>query len=262
MASGGANVFITNIVNRNFIISGINTIGKNNLRLSFGIYKSTIASTGADFKVQYSTDGVNYTDISYPSLTGGAGWSFRIATGTIPATANLRLRFMNTGTITQYRIDDILLTATASPSISNSGNNFVCPGGSVVLTASPGNAWLWSNGATTQSITVTDPGSYSVNVDCIAAAPYIVQSCPSPVLQLHLFLEALYMGAGVMRAGLYDIGQSTDPTACDTIHVELRADIPPYDLEFETNVVLSVTGNALLQLPVSLINQNYYVVDQ
>jgi hypothetical protein len=43
-SSGGRNVFITNTVGINFIISGINTTGYGSLTLSFGHYKSTTAS--------------------------------------------------------------------------------------------------------------------------------------------------------------------------------------------------------------------------
>ncbi|HEU4889131.1 MAG TPA: hypothetical protein VFV49_14695, partial [Thermoanaerobaculia bacterium] len=48
------------------------------------------------------------------------------------------------------------------PTITASGSLQLCPGGNVTLTASAGEAWIWSNGATTQSITVSEAGSYSV----------------------------------------------------------------------------------------------------
>jgi hypothetical protein len=41
--------------------------------------------------------------------------------------------------------------------IAASGSTVVCPGGSVTLTASPANSYLWSNGATTPSITINVP---------------------------------------------------------------------------------------------------------
>ncbi|HEY0109622.1 MAG TPA: hypothetical protein VGB67_08355, partial [Fibrella sp.] len=53
----------------------------------------------------------------------------------------------------------------ATPTISASGSTTFCAGGSVTLTASTnisGASWLWSNGATTQSITVNASGTYSV----------------------------------------------------------------------------------------------------
>lgn len=48
--------------------------------------------------------------------------------------------------------------------ISANGPTSFCTGGSVQLTASAGSAYLWSNGATTQSITATASGNYSCTV--------------------------------------------------------------------------------------------------
>jgi hypothetical protein len=49
-------------------------------------------------------------------------------------------------------------------SITAGGPTTFCSGNSVLLTASAGSAYLWSNGATTQSISATTTGSYSVTV--------------------------------------------------------------------------------------------------
>lgn len=57
-------------------------------------------------------------------------------------------------------------------SITTSGPLSFCPGDSVVLSASPGVSYLWSNGATSQNITVFGAGSYSCTVStggtCVA----------------------------------------------------------------------------------------------
>ncbi len=50
------------------------------------------------------------------------------------------------------------------PSISANGPLSFCAGGSVILTASASSAYLWSTGQTTQSITVSSSGQYSVTV--------------------------------------------------------------------------------------------------
>ena len=54
--------------------------------------------------------------------------------------------------------------STATPTITAGGPTSFCAGGSVTLTSSAGSAYLWSNGATTQSIVVTTSGSYSVRI--------------------------------------------------------------------------------------------------
>ncbi|HVR38562.1 MAG TPA: hypothetical protein VMU84_05660, partial [Thermoanaerobaculia bacterium] len=58
----------------------------------------------------------------------------------------------------------VAVQSLPSASISASGPTTFCEGGSVTLTASSGASYLWSNGATTQSIVVSNAGSYSVTV--------------------------------------------------------------------------------------------------
>lgn len=50
------------------------------------------------------------------------------------------------------------------PTITAGGPTTFCAGDSVILTATAGNTYLWSNGATTQSITVVASGVFTVNV--------------------------------------------------------------------------------------------------
>ncbi len=181
-ASGAANIFITNTAGRTFQIEGINTSSYGPMELSFGINKSTTAGTGSDLVLEVSTDGISYTPVAYPVLPTGSGtatWFYRTtASGSIPAAANLRIRFRATGSATQYRIDDVKLVAAAGctdPTINPSGSVAICQGSSVTLTSSPGVSYLWSNGATTQSISVNAAGNYSVTVTaangCVGTSP-------------------------------------------------------------------------------------------
>jgi hypothetical protein len=52
----------------------------------------------------------------------------------------------------------------STPSITAEGPTTFCSGGSVTLTSSIGNSYLWSNGANTQSINVASSGNYAVRV--------------------------------------------------------------------------------------------------
>src|SRR5204863_365961 len=58
----------------------------------------------------------------------------------------------------------VTVNSPTAPAISASGPTTFCAGGSVTLTASPGSSYAWSNGATTQSITVNSGGNYHVAV--------------------------------------------------------------------------------------------------
>src|SRR5204863_246945 len=52
----------------------------------------------------------------------------------------------------------------STPAITPGGPITFCQGGSVQLTSSAASGYLWSNSATTQSITVSAGGSYTVTV--------------------------------------------------------------------------------------------------
>ena len=54
---------------------------------------------------------------------------------------------------------------TSVANVNTSGTTNFCQGGSVTLTAAAGNSYTWSNGQTTQAITVSQSGSYSVAVN-------------------------------------------------------------------------------------------------
>ncbi len=163
-ASGGGNLFISNVTGQNVVISNINTSGLSNLQLSFGIYKNNANTTSSDLIVQVSTDGISYTPLSYVTLPiGVALWNYRTATGTIPSTPNLRIQFLQTNSATQFRIDDITLKyAITAPSISASGSTSFCQGNTVALNATAASSYTWSNGPTTQNISVGTTGNYYV----------------------------------------------------------------------------------------------------
>ncbi len=90
-----------------------------------------------------------------------------------------------------------------------------CEGNSVMLTASPGSTYAWSNGATTQSISVSQSGNYSVMVTdangcSTPSAATAVSVSPSPVVTLTVVpYTRLYPGlstvlmANVSPAGSY-----------------------------------------------------------
>lgn len=58
----------------------------------------------------------------------------------------------------------VAVTYKPLPTISVNGFTGICPGQDVTLTATAGNAYVWSTGATAQSITVSAAGGYTVNV--------------------------------------------------------------------------------------------------
>ncbi|TMI87330.1 MAG: hypothetical protein E6H06_19980, partial [Bacteroidetes bacterium] len=170
-ATAGANIFLTTTVGTSFQIAGINTSGLSNLELSFGIFKSTTASDGSDLIVEVSSDGILYTALSLarlPAGTGTAGWYYRMASGTIPAVADLRIRFKQAGTSTQYRIDDIRLTAAPQITMQPSGATR-CAGGSVTFTVAAtgsGLGYQWYKGSVAPGNEVGPNNSSYKNMGC------------------------------------------------------------------------------------------------
>ena len=68
-----------------------------------------------------------------------------------------------TGCTNQTCIEVTTYTPTP-PIVTTSGNTIFCEGDSVLLTSSIATEYLWSNGATTQSIYATEAGEYSVDI--------------------------------------------------------------------------------------------------
>ncbi|MEP7128381.1 MAG: endonuclease/exonuclease/phosphatase family protein, partial [Chitinophagales bacterium] len=277
-ASGGANIFITNTASRNFIVSGINTMELANLQLSFGIFKSTTASTGGDLLVQFSSDGITYTNLSFSALPTGSGtsnWYYRTATGAIPALANLWIKFIQTGTVTQYRIDDVTLTYSGNvPVISSNVSTTICNGESVMLTVNinSGYTYAWNKdgiiipGATNQNLSVTTNGSYTCSVSnaCSTTSSnsiaVIVNNC-NVTVQLKFFIEGYYIGGGMMKPVLSNVGIDTDPASIqvDTVTIELF-DAATTDFSVASvKTVLQTDGLATCVFPGEVSGNSYYI---
>ena len=177
-ASAGGNVFITSTAGTYFQIAGIDSTAYSGMYITFGINKNTTAGNGSDLAVEVSSDGSSYTALSFTNLPTGSGtaiWYQRTATGTIPATANLRIRFRQTGSTTQYRIDDVKLVGSSSSvteaTITPSGSTTICSGNSITLAASPnGSSYAWSvpagasNPGNSANCTASVAGTYTVTI--------------------------------------------------------------------------------------------------
>ncbi|MFN8153735.1 MAG: fibronectin type III domain-containing protein [Bacteroidia bacterium] len=109
------------------------------------------------------------------SLDACSGQAIRFAGMTSQQNQVLSLLLSNSN----IEVDKILLTTNAGlnlnasqaacgatvATISTSGSTSFCQGGSVTLTAQSGTSYAWSSGQTTQSISVSTSGNYSVTVN-------------------------------------------------------------------------------------------------
>lgn len=101
-------------------VSGINTSGYKDLSLSFGHYNG-VTGNGIVPKVEVSEDGTNWTALSYSRIIINVSvWEYVTATGTIPATENLRIRFTNpVNSNIGFRVDDVKLTGNQTLAVNN-----------------------------------------------------------------------------------------------------------------------------------------------
>lgn len=120
------------------------------------------------------------------TLTSGSAVTYQWSTGA--TTPNLVVNSAGTYTVTATNASGcsgtsqpFTVTVQASPAAQiTAPDTTVCPGSTALLTASAATAWLWSNGATTQSINA-GAGTYSVTVT--GAGGCTATSSPKTVVQ-------------------------------------------------------------------------------
>lgn len=108
-ASGTWNVML-NASTEYFQIADIDCSSYSSIVISIGIRKGTTAENGSTLAIQVSSDGTNWTNLSYslPTGTGTATWHLVTPTGSIPSASNLRIKFTSSSAV-EFRIDDIIV---------------------------------------------------------------------------------------------------------------------------------------------------------
>jgi sugar lactone lactonase YvrE len=148
------------------------------------------------------------------TLTASAGASYLWSNGattraiTVTASGNFRVTVANAnGCSATSAATSVTVNAPATPVITAGGATTFCAGGSVVLTASPASSYLWSNGATTQSITVATSGAFSV-------ATTDANGCSATSAATNVTVSALPVAT---------VSADGPTTFCDGAHVTLTA---------------------------------------
>ncbi len=80
-------------------------------------------------------------------------------------------------------------------------------------------------------------------------------------LNLTAFLEGFYSDINTMRANIYDLGISTDPTETDTVTVNLWApvNLSNQEPDHSAKAVIHTDGTATLQFPASVNGNPFYI---
>lgn len=159
LASYGNNIYVDNIN-----ITG--TVNSAPPTASFTAVSSTICE-GQSVTFNNTTTGGTTYSWSFPGGTPSTSTAQNpTVTYATAGTYNVSLTATNAnGSNTSTQNNYITVSGIpATPSISAGGATSFCAGGSVVLTAPSSSAYSWSNGSSTQSITVTTAGTYTVQV--------------------------------------------------------------------------------------------------
>jgi len=104
------------------------------------------------------------------SLSAPTGYSYLWSSGattqsiTVFAAGSYSVTVSANGCSSTSAVQTVTVNALPPSTVSASGSLSLCQGGSVTLSAPAGYSYLWSSGATTQSITASTAGSYSVTV--------------------------------------------------------------------------------------------------
>ncbi|MEY4595220.1 MAG: hypothetical protein RIQ47_1630, partial [Bacteroidota bacterium] len=200
----GAN---TTTITRRFIAFILSTAGLNTIAVT--TTSTGESCTGAlDGTATASATSV-YSPITY-SWNSTPSQTSDIATG------------LGAGTYVVTVTDNVGCTATASAvvsppagaTITPSGPTTFCSGGSVTLTASAALGYLWSTGDTTQSITVSTSGSYSVTLNtgtCNATTLPTVVTVTNYQFTGTLFSESMGAPSGTTSVNTYAGWQNSSP---------------------------------------------------
>jgi hypothetical protein len=111
-----------------------------------------------------------------------------LATPSATTTYTMSTTAANGCTGTDQVLITVLSTPSPTPIIAPNGNTTFCAGGSVMLVAPPADSYVWSNGATSQTIPVTTAGNYFVTVNvgiCTGTSPILpvtVNALPSATI--------------------------------------------------------------------------------
>ncbi|PKP22362.1 MAG: hypothetical protein CVU05_04230 [Bacteroidetes bacterium HGW-Bacteroidetes-21] len=102
------------------------------------------------------------------TLNAGAGYTYNWSTGATTQTINPTSSGIYSVTITGAgsctSSDQIIVTINPQPTLSLGPDLNSCDGQTVILSANAASSYLWSNSATTQSISATLDGLYSVTI--------------------------------------------------------------------------------------------------
>jgi len=149
-----------------------------------GSYPTPVITSSGPTTFCIGASDILSTSIIYP----GYLWSTGETTDSITVTTSGNYFVTVTNSSGCTGIDSITITVISglSPTITVTGALFFCQGDSTILSAGNYASYIWSTGATTDSVTITSSGTYTVTVTnsfgCTGTASKTVTVYPLPVV--------------------------------------------------------------------------------
>ena len=119
--------------------------------------------------------------------------------------------------------------------------------------------WSCTNTTLTQSGTYTCSTINAAGCNHTETLNLTVNPC-TVNLNLSVYLQGFYLGAGFMQALLYNQGLSNSLSDCDDVTVELHQSVFPYTLAYSYTGTLKVDGQMTCTFPPGALGNTYYVV--
>ncbi len=150
------------------------------------------SATGVAASVASAGQSATYAwTITNGTITSGrTSRSMQFTAGT-SGTVTISVRVTSSNGCFSIGNKSVTVASLATPVVTACGSTSLCPGGSVRLTSSAATSYLWSTGATTQSITVSTAGIYNVRVSnatgCFATSSNLtitVNSAATPTIAI------------------------------------------------------------------------------
>ena len=150
-------------------------------------FKNEIAfNAGNVFTVQLSDSGGSFTSAKNIGTQSGTSLGWDSLTASIPSTTingvHYKIRVVATNPVDTSTISGSFVIGPNLDTITAGSTTTFCVGGSVTLSSKAENTYLWSNGATTQNVSITSSGTYLVSVTangCTAVSNSIIVTANS-----------------------------------------------------------------------------------
>ncbi len=146
------------------------------------------------------------------------------------------------------------------------GEDTICNGTQAALSTLPSLSYTWSTSggviSTAQDISV-GAGTYTLTATNLngctnSSSVLVVSEQCNTIINLKLFYQSYYVGAGAMTPVLMNEGVGSNPALTDTITIQLRNYIPPYTIASSKKAVLHTDGTVTQIFPT--LTGPYYIV--